>query len=197
MKSNSQCIRTSKAITNALISLLKEKPFEKITVQDILDRTPVTRATFYSHFHDKYEIIENLHTYFFSICEDVRNELNDASPAQAQSIIKKSVEVHKDLVETLLKVRTEHMDLREFLASDLKKQYLLNPPPKEVSINPNTEARIYSQARLEAYLSFLSDDRSDYSLEYMNSIYLSVALKLLKLSDDQDTIDFLKKKLNL
>ena len=197
MKNNSQSIRTSKAITNALISLLKEKPFDKITVQDILDRTPVTRATFYAHFHDKYEIIEKLQEYFFSICENVREELKSASPTQAQAIIKKSVEVNRDLVETLLKVRTENIDLREYLLADLNQQYLSNIPPSDISTDTNIEARVYSQARLEVYLSFLYNDKCDYSLEYINTIYLSVALKLLKLSDDQETIDFLKKKMNL
>jgi len=45
-KKSPQYLRTYKAITNALIHLLREKPFEKIIVQDILDETPVTRATF-------------------------------------------------------------------------------------------------------------------------------------------------------
>lgn len=47
MKENPQYLRTDKAIRQALIVLLKTKPFEKITVQDILDETPVTRSTFY------------------------------------------------------------------------------------------------------------------------------------------------------
>ena len=51
MQTNPQYIRTDKAIKQALITLLKNKPFEKITVQDILDETPVTRSTFYKHFH--------------------------------------------------------------------------------------------------------------------------------------------------
>ena len=42
------------------MKLLKTKPFEKITVQDILDETPVTRSTFYKHYHDKYEIAEKM-----------------------------------------------------------------------------------------------------------------------------------------
>lgn len=65
MEKQTRLIRTKKAITNAFISLLEEKPFEKITVQDILDKTPVTRATFYSYFSDKYEIVEKMHEYFF------------------------------------------------------------------------------------------------------------------------------------
>ena len=196
MKTNSQSIRTSKAITNALISLLKGKPFEKITVQDILDRTPVTRATFYAHFHDKYEIIEKLYEYFLTICDDVRTELQTANPVQKQLIIQKSVVMNRDLLETLLKVRTDTMDLRELLTQNLKENYIQSSS-KELSPSLETEARIYSQARLEAYLAFLYDDNLDYSVEYMNSMYLSVSLKLLKLSDDQETIEFLKRKLQL
>ena len=56
MQQNPQFLRTDKAIKQALIHLLNVKPFEKITVQDILDETPVTRSTFYKHFHDKYEM---------------------------------------------------------------------------------------------------------------------------------------------
>lgn len=197
MKKNSQCLRTRKAITNALISLLKEKPFEKITVQDILDRTPVTRATFYSHFHDKYEIIEKLNEYFFEICENTRTELKDASPSQVQGIIQKSVQVNRDLVETLLKVRTSDIDLKQTIASELETIYLQSIDPLHSHPGIHTEARIYAQARTEAYLAFLYDTDLDYSLECMNSIYLNVALKLIKLSDDQETIDFLKKKLQL
>ena len=59
-KKSPQYLRTDKAITNALIHLLREKPFEKIIVQDILDETPVTRATFYAHFKDKYDINNKL-----------------------------------------------------------------------------------------------------------------------------------------
>ena len=88
------------------------------------------------------------------------------------------------------------MDLRELLTQNLKENYIQSSS-KELSPSLETEARIYSQARLEAYLAFLYDDNLDYSVEYMNSMYLSVSLKLLKLSDDQETIEFLKRKLQL
>ena len=66
MQENPQFLRTDKAIKQALITLLRTKPFEKITVQDILDETPVTRSTFYKHYHDKYEIVERMQKEYFS-----------------------------------------------------------------------------------------------------------------------------------
>ena len=65
MSNNPQFQRTDKAIMQAMVSLLKKKSFEKITVQDILDETPVTRATFYAHYHDKYEVVEKCWIIFF------------------------------------------------------------------------------------------------------------------------------------
>src|SRR4026207_2570832 len=40
--------RTRDALGDALVALMQEKPFETITVQDVLDRAHVGRSTFYS-----------------------------------------------------------------------------------------------------------------------------------------------------
>ena len=45
--------RTRRALADALMSLLNEKRYEAVTVQDILDRADVGRSTFYAHFLDK------------------------------------------------------------------------------------------------------------------------------------------------
>lgn len=48
--------RTRDALGDALVALLEERPFESITVQDILDRAGVGRSTFYAHFRDKNDL---------------------------------------------------------------------------------------------------------------------------------------------
>ena len=45
--------KTREALGDALVELMQEKPFDSITVQDVLDRAQVGRSTFYSHFSDK------------------------------------------------------------------------------------------------------------------------------------------------
>ncbi|MBL8166613.1 MAG: TetR/AcrR family transcriptional regulator [Acidobacteria bacterium] len=45
--------RTRDALGDALITLMREKPFDTITVQDVLDLAGVSRSTFYTHFRDK------------------------------------------------------------------------------------------------------------------------------------------------
>ena len=50
--------RTRKLLQDALRTLLQEKPFEEILVQDITDMATVNRATFYDHYTDKFTLFE-------------------------------------------------------------------------------------------------------------------------------------------
>src|SRR5438046_8243911 len=52
--------RTRKLLLDAFVSLMAEKSFDDITVQDIAARATVNRATFYAHFVDKYALVDNL-----------------------------------------------------------------------------------------------------------------------------------------
>lgn len=49
--------RTRDALGDSLIALMQEKPFETITVQDVLDRARVSRSTFYTHYSDKDDLL--------------------------------------------------------------------------------------------------------------------------------------------
>ena len=48
--------RTRRQLSGALNELIKEKRFDDITVQNVIDRADVGRATFYSHFRDKEDL---------------------------------------------------------------------------------------------------------------------------------------------
>lgn len=49
--------RTQQLLRAALLSLIEEKGFEALTVQDIIDRANVGRATFYAHFDNKEDLL--------------------------------------------------------------------------------------------------------------------------------------------
>lgn len=59
--------RTRALLQDALIAMMIEKGYEATTVQDIIDRANVGRATFYAHFADKETLLgsrlEDLRTY--------------------------------------------------------------------------------------------------------------------------------------
>lgn len=50
--------RTKNTIIDTFWLLLEEKPYNKITVKDIVDRYRMNRNTFYYHFHDIPDLLE-------------------------------------------------------------------------------------------------------------------------------------------
>ncbi|GCF94160.1 TetR family transcriptional regulator [Enterococcus florum] len=53
-------LKTQKAIHQAFIELLKEKPLNKITVAELSERADLGRGTFYLHYKDTYDLYEQL-----------------------------------------------------------------------------------------------------------------------------------------
>jgi AcrR family transcriptional regulator len=49
--------RTRELLRRALLSLIQEKGYDRITVQDILDRADIGRSTFYAHYRDKDDLL--------------------------------------------------------------------------------------------------------------------------------------------
>ncbi len=51
---------TKRQIKDALMRLLEESSFDGISVQDLSDECGISRNTFYYHYHDKYEVLEDM-----------------------------------------------------------------------------------------------------------------------------------------
>lgn len=187
MQENPQFLRTDKAIKQALISLLRTKPFEKITVQDILDETPVTRSTFYKHFHDKYEIAEKMQDDFFKSQMALRKAAHENPAAFSASLLKVNQQ-NNELMDALLKIHTENVDLRQAMA-DQSKEYYLNGI---TGAHPELEAEIFSQA-ITAFQLAIPDSEMP-AFEYMHETFIAVMLRLIGAADDEELHKILKKK---
>lgn len=68
-------LKTRSVIKESLTSLMKEKPFDKITIKDITDKANINRATFYLHYMDKYDLLERSQN---DILNEIREVLADA-----------------------------------------------------------------------------------------------------------------------
>ena len=76
-KLDPRVVRTQQMFRDALVSLIAEKGFDAITVQDIADRATLNRATFYLHYQDKHDLlVKSLHDAIDGLIADI-STLND------------------------------------------------------------------------------------------------------------------------
>lgn len=66
--------RTRALLQQAFFELMSEQGFQATTVQDITSRATVNRATFYAHYEDKYDLLDNM------IREKIQADLMEAMP---------------------------------------------------------------------------------------------------------------------
>ncbi|WP_028777468.1 TetR/AcrR family transcriptional regulator [Shimazuella kribbensis] len=78
--------RTRNLIIDAFIQLSIKKEFQNITIKDITDEATVNRATFYSHFTDKYQLLDSVLTE--NLMTKVSNEITLYDELSEETIIK-------------------------------------------------------------------------------------------------------------
>lgn len=57
-RTDKRIFRTRRLLRDALTELMKEKGFEGITVRDLTEKAEINRGTFYLHYRDKYDLLE-------------------------------------------------------------------------------------------------------------------------------------------
>ncbi|MBR1748121.1 MAG: TetR/AcrR family transcriptional regulator [Clostridia bacterium] len=58
--------RTERAIKAAFSELICEKSYSEISIQDVIDRADVARATFYDHYKNKEEVLRSISAGIFA-----------------------------------------------------------------------------------------------------------------------------------
>lgn len=63
--------KTQKALENALAELMLQKELRNITIQELADKADIHRATFYSHYHDVYDLYEHMEQHIIQELSDI------------------------------------------------------------------------------------------------------------------------------
>jgi AcrR family transcriptional regulator len=72
--------RTRRLLIEALLALIMEKGYSKITVQDLLDRADIGRSTFYAHFRDRDALLVAC---FDNVRDELRREIDALTPGES------------------------------------------------------------------------------------------------------------------
>lgn len=98
-------IRSRKLIQQALADLLQEKPFDKITVTDVVNRAQINRGTFYAHYSDIPDVINHLIRQTFSSLQEAISTsgqeitgISHALLAKIQSILEEDLEFYRKIM---------------------------------------------------------------------------------------------------
>lgn len=80
--------RTRNLILTSFQSLLTEKGFESVSVQDVASKAEINRVTFYAHFSDKYELLDyTVQKAFMSEVEKRNLNMCSYSPDNLRNLI--------------------------------------------------------------------------------------------------------------
>ena len=145
--------RTRNLIVEALIELTIQKGFAAVTVQDIVKRAGINRATFYRHYQDKFDLLDQ---YAEAVYQLPDNAPDSGSPTGENATVEKTI---PGLVKVLEHVRGHAKFFRVMLGQ--------NGDPAFAA-----KIRQYVQKRIRRSLpeALLSDKNSaDLYLNYVSS----------------------------
>ena len=95
-------LETQQILSEVLIQLIAEKPYDKISIKDITKRAEIDRTTFYLHFKDKDEL-------FVKTQQHIINDLFSASvdsskPYPRATVIFEHMAKHGDTYRSMLNI---------------------------------------------------------------------------------------------
>jgi AcrR family transcriptional regulator len=125
--------RTRKALHVALMSLVRRKGYEAITVQDILDEADVGRSTFYSHYTGKEDLLRRGFEMLRVELEEARRAARARTDGSRQGVLGFSLAMfehaagHADVYRALIGSRGHTVAIAEI------RRVLLEMAKKELS----------------------------------------------------------------
>ena len=66
--------KTRRSITNAFLAIRSKKPLEKITIKELCERAEISKATFYLHYRDIYDLSDTLQ---LTVIKDILRHVQD------------------------------------------------------------------------------------------------------------------------
>ncbi|MFD1420843.1 TetR/AcrR family transcriptional regulator [Lactiplantibacillus songbeiensis] len=120
-------IKTERDIQQALLTLLTQKTVRQITVADICQTSLTSRSTFYAHYIDKYDLLENMvavHTTMFAQQVHVRfMQMIDGQIDELVQGLLADMADKRPAIQILFTIHEDHADLQANFRSLLLKEW--------------------------------------------------------------------------
>ena len=164
--------KTKRSIKNAFIQLRSTKPLERITIKELAELAEISKATFYLHYHDIYDLSECLQ-------KEVLKSVLDSIP-QAELCLSDSVKFTELLFhafhaqQTLIDILFSGSQ-SSILASNLEKElkdYIFKVIP-EAKDDPKVNILLTFQIQggFYTYQKYHKQYDIDYMMDVLNEAY--------------------------
>lgn len=87
---------TERAMREALVTLLKEKPINKISVRELSDMADISRGTFYVHYVDIYDMVDKLEDEFVDRLKETIAQVGECNEENLAIILETLFEAFQD-----------------------------------------------------------------------------------------------------
>lgn len=163
--------RTKRSITNAFLELRKQKSIEKITVKELSELAYINKATFYTHYHDIYDLSDQLENEFMdSIIQEMPHpESIITDPALATRELADMLIEKNEFTNILFSGSRQNM-LSEKIYKALMKYISSNYPEQESSLKRDIVLSIIIQGCFHAYQIFANDGNRDEVTEILGEV---------------------------
>ena len=178
-------VRSRRMIREAFVELLHEKPFEKITATDIINRSGLNRSTFYAHYPDVKGIIDEITGEIFTMFQQMLSEmdfsqiLNDPEPNLKKVVL--FLEENQDLYRLLGKSDMSLIYLEQ-MKKVLIRQVLDTPNLPTMGLSKTSvdiRIRMLLSGVIDAYREWLSGG-IDCTLEELSAEVAMIANTMSK-----------------
>lgn len=183
-KTDRRVRRTRKLLQEALVSLILEKHYDKITVQEIIDRANVGRSTFYAHFQDKEDLLASnfaSYTAQWDHPDEIQHPAGEETPHVLHSLefflhANEAYEFHQAMfegggAEVMLETGRQHM------MADVQNHLLdLLPEGEELDIPLPVITNFLAGGLLSVMVWWLKEKRP-YSPKAINEMFQQLAMR--------------------
>jgi AcrR family transcriptional regulator len=169
--------RTRELLRGALIAMILEKGYERVTVQDIIDRADVGRSTFYAHFRDKEDLLvfglEELRAAFQPDQQPTNGGDANSRAASPTLAVFEHFAAHREVWRAMAGKRGAEMFIRylhRFLTELLRTQ-LAARAPKETRVPLDAVVEFAVDALVGLGVHWWLENDLPYSPEEMDQLY--------------------------
>jgi len=163
--------RTKRSIANAFLELRKQKPIEKITVKELAELAYINKATFYTHFHDIYDLADQMENEFMeSIIQELPHpESIITDPALATRELSDAL-IAKSNITNILFSGSRQGYLSEKIYITLMNYITSKYPDQEFGLRKHIVLSIIIQGCFHAYQTFANDENRDEVTEILGEV---------------------------